>query len=548
MKGDKIMSAGNSLLRVLVVDDEPYIRKGLAALIDWEAEGYSITGEATNGETAIQLLTTNYYDLIISDIKMPQMDGIEFITYVKSNKLSDARFIFLSGYYDFQYAKTAIQYGCCDYILKPIQKKELLSAIRRIMDDYRKETGKNNDRKDNSKAYLDHHIMAVLWGKYDSVDIKFVQDRMKLSGEIAYVHCEISQNDEKFMSLSKDMKREQQRKLYYYASLLLKNYSDHIVYEIIKLSQCYDMGIIFCSYMAQEKDLSPDDWIKWLQKEMTERIGYKVVAFMGCMVNDIDMLADSYREAVMIRSLQLNNKYDTRDSRRIKEESKKHSKDDIIKKQMDELIHVIEVNDKPKLREDAKAVYKSMMDKNMDPGLVSRNIQYLMYRLLGLAYKQDTDIDQEEIMQYIRESVFISKTGNENCMRFQQFVEEYSDYLTQMRQDKSKGIINLIEAEIEDNYADNISLKYLAEKYYFNSAYLGQLFKKQYGCSFKEYLNNIRIRKAAEMILHTDKKVYEVAVEAGYKNLEYFINKFEEVYGVTPTGFRKRNNKGLFSE
>jgi two-component system response regulator YesN len=104
-----------------------------------------------------------------------------------------------------------------------------------------------------------------------------------------------------------------------------------------------------------------------------------------------------------------------------------------------------------------------------------------------------------------------------------------------VRQNKSKGIIELIEAEIEENYSENISLKNLAEKYYFNSAYLGQLFKKQYGCSFKEYLNNIRIRKAAELMLHTDKKVYEIAVETGYKNLEYFINKFEEVYGVTPT-------------
>ncbi|NLC19661.1 MAG: response regulator [Clostridiales bacterium] len=198
------MKAADSLLKVLVVDDEPFIRKGLAALIDWEAEGYCISGEASNGATAIELLKNNTYDLIISDIKMPQMDGIEFLTYVKENKLSDARFIFLSGYYDFQYAKTAIQYGCCDYILKPIQSEELLATIRRIMNDYRKEADKKESRKDDAKAY--HHLMAVLWGKCDDIDIRYVQDKMELSGDMTYVHCELSQNDDKFMALSKDQK------------------------------------------------------------------------------------------------------------------------------------------------------------------------------------------------------------------------------------------------------------------------------------------------------------------------------------------------------
>ena len=529
------MKASDSLLRVLVVDDEPIIRKGLAALLDWEAEGYCIAGEASNGETAIELLRNSEFDLIISDIKMPKMDGIEFIRYVKNNKLSDARFIFLSGYYDFQYAKTAILYGCSDYILKPIQSDELLAAIRRIMNDFRKE--RENLK---AKAYLDHHLMAVLRGKCDSVDILHVQEKMKLSGNMAYVYCEISQNDENFLSLSKDMKREQQRKLYYYASLLLKEYSDHIVYEIIK-PNCYDMGIIFCQFMAGEKGLSCDEWLNWLQKELTERIGYKVIAFMGCLVTDIGMLADSYREAVMLRSLQIYKKYENRAARMFKGQSDRQSSDEIIKKQMDELIYAIEINDKERLREEAVSLYRKMMDKDMELKLVEKYIQYLMHKLLGLAYKLDADIDQEEIMQYIRETVFASKTSNENCIRFKQFVEEYSDYLMQVRQENSKSIMDLIETEIENNYSDNISLKYLAEKYYFNSAYLGQLFKKQYGCSFKEYLNGIRMRKAAEMLLHTDKKIYEVASQTGYKNLEYFINKFEEAYGVTPTAFRKRN-------
>jgi len=538
------MQIGVSLLRVLLVDDEPFIRKGLAALIDWEAEGYYIAGEASNGNSAIQLLKQNEYDLIISDIKMPEMDGIEFINYVRSNKISTAKFVFLSGFYDFDYAKTAIQCNCCDYILKPIQKEELLATIRKIMEEYQKEAGSEKNKRVCEKAYLDRNLMAIIWGKFDCVNINYVKEKILLSDEIAYIHCEISLNDENFLALSEENRIAQQKRLYNYAGLLLKNSAYHIIYDIIKHTQCYDIGVIYCSYMAQERELSQEEWLEWLLKELSERVGFEIVAWMGSKVNSLNMLADSFREAIMIRSFRFYKKHDNKITGIVRKEAELQCcKADYFKKQLDELIHFIEINDKHKIKENANALYKSMMDKNITTEVVSRNIQYLLYRLLGLSYNQDADIDQEEIMQYIREAVFASKTNTENGLKFQQFSMEYADYLAQLRQNSAKGTIDLIETEIEESYMENISLKLLGEKYYINSAYLGQVFKKQYGCAFKDYLNNIRIRKAAEMILYTDKKIYEIAVDVGYKNQEYFINKFEEVYGATPTRFRKQNHK-----
>ena len=80
----------------------------------------------------------------------------------------------------------------------------------------------------------------------------------------------------------------------------------------------------------------------------------------------------------------------------------------------------------------------------------------------------------------------------------------------------------------------------MGEKYFINSAYLGQLFKRYCGRSFKNYLNDVRIKKAAEMIRYTDKKIYEIAEEVGYHKKEYFNTKFYETYGETPSSFRKR--------
>ncbi len=536
------MNNGIPLLKVLLVDDEPYIRKGLTALIDWEAEGCCIAGEASDGNGAIRLLQEQEFHIIISDIRMPEMNGIELLTNVKERKLSEARFIFLSGYYDFSYAKSAIQCGCCDYIIKPVNKSELLEAIRRIQDDYHEVVGSEQKKRDYEKAYLDTHLTSIIWGKFDSVNLKYVQDKMLLSNEITYIHCEISLGDKGFHALSVDKKREQQRRLYHLAGMLLKKYANHVIYDITKNTESYDIGIIFCSDIAKERNVSQEEWLNWLLKELTERMGYEIIGCAGSKVNDISSVADSYRDAVLIRSLRYYKKNDLKYARYEKSQNNpKYPREEDFRKQMDSLIHSIEINDKTKIKTLSGEVYRGLTDQRIAVEAINYDIQYLMYRLLGLAYNQDTDIDQDEIIQYVREAIFKLKMNRGNELRFQQFAEEYSDYLTHLRQNTAKGTMHLIEAEIEEKFAENISLKSLGEKYFINSAYLGQVFKKQYGCSFKDYLNKVRIRKAAQMMLRTNMKVYEIAMEVGYKNIEYFVTKFEEVYEMTPTRFRKRS-------
>ncbi|WMJ86596.1 response regulator transcription factor [Anaerocolumna sp. MB42-C2] len=536
------MAVNDSLLNVLLVDDEPFIRKGLNALIDWEAEGYCIAGEASNGRNAIQKLNEQEYDLILSDIKMPEMDGIEFITYVKNNKISDAKFVFLSGFYDFRYAKTGIQYGCCDYILKPIQKDELLTALRRIIDEYRREAGREKDKKVYEKAFLDCNLMALIWGKYDAVNLNYVRNKMKLSENVSYLHLELSLRDERFILLSDDKKREQQRKLYHYAGLLLKDRADHIIFDVTKNTECYDIGIIYCDFLGKDRNMSQKDWTLWLVMELTGRIGYTISACFGSKVNGICNISESYREANMMRLFRfsrksLNNMVITDR----KKETAKGLQQDYLRKELDDLIHFIEIRDHSEISKNVKAIYGRMMDQGTDSEAVGLNIQYLLYRLLGLAYELDANINQDEIMQYMKDAVFSSDKIQGNELKFLHFAMEYADYLMQLRQNTAKGTINQIETEIENNYAKNLSLKSLGEKYYINSAYLGQVFKKNYGCTFKDYLNTVRIRKAAETMLRTNKKIYEIAEDVGYKNIEYFINKFEDIYGMTPSRFRKRN-------
>ncbi len=329
----------------------------------------------------------------------------------------------------------------------------------------------------------------------------------------------------------------------------MKRYADHIIFGVIKKGECYDIGIIYCPFMAQERDMTDNEWLTWFTMELKERAGYDIAVCAGSKVKGIEDIAFSYREATMTRSFRFFQKHEKKTSQAYllnkKNAASKSNQEEYYRKELDHLIHAIETGDKTFIKENASSLYRRMMEKGMDLELITLNIQYFLYRLLGLAYEIETGINQEEIMKYIQEAAFSSGMPWINELKFLKFAQDYSDYLAQLRQESSKGTINQIEAEIEANYAENLSLKSLGEKYFVNSAYLGQLFKKQYGCCFKDYVNGVRIRKAAEMLLRTDERVYIIAERVGYKNMEYFINKFESIYGITPARFRKRNCEGI---
>lgn len=120
------------MLKVLLVDDEPFILQGLSALINWENEGYEIVYTCSNGKEALDYLIGNKVDLIIADIKMPVMSGIELLKNIREKNITDAFFVFLSGYGDFVYTKEAIQQNATDYILKPVQKEQLIELLGRV--------------------------------------------------------------------------------------------------------------------------------------------------------------------------------------------------------------------------------------------------------------------------------------------------------------------------------------------------------------------------------------------------------------------------------
>lgn len=178
------------MLRVLLVDDEPFIVQGLSVLIDWNKEGYEIAATAADGREALSYLRENKVDLIVADIRMPVMTGLELLETIRREGISDAYFVILSGYSDFEYAKQAIRYQCMDYVLKPVEKEELLEILRKV-DHMTADTRREEENQQKfEKAYLARNVMALLFGKYDRMNLEYVKNHMHLSEGIRYIDIE----------------------------------------------------------------------------------------------------------------------------------------------------------------------------------------------------------------------------------------------------------------------------------------------------------------------------------------------------------------------
>lgn len=378
------------MLKVFFVDDEPFITQGLSMIIDWAQYGYEISGTASNGKEAIEMIKENVPDLIIADIRMPQMTGFEMVEQLKSENVNIGNVVMLSGYSDFEYARRAIQDGCFDYLLKPIDKTELISVLERIQEESEADTSRNRESKPDRIAPLVKFFQSFN-----------VQDNM---AEVEQIDVEVS------------------------------------------------------------SDISSKEVI-------------------------------------------------------------------------DELIYAVRTNRREDIESKAREV--SYRLRNHDNSSVRMEINYILFEMLHLAYSVDASSDKEEVLQFISDSVLDSSFSADAENGLAKIMLDFAEYLVELRGGQNGGVLGEIEADIKANYAQNLTLKGLGNKYFINPAYLGQIFKKKYNESFKDYLNRVRIENAESLLINTDKKVYEVAEMVGYKDLDYFIDKFIALKGCTPARFRK---------
>lgn len=525
-----------TLLKVLLVDDEPFITKGLSVLVDWKEQGFTIEGTAANGKQALSFLKKHPVDLIIADIQMPVMDGLELMEILQRDRISDAHFVILSGYSDFEYARKAIRYDCMDYLLKPVMTDQLIELLQKVRATCRRSSEGKKREAVYSSAYLAQNLLALLQEQYDDKTVSYVESQLKLTGGIRYVSI-ARQMDRTAPVPAKQVKALRQE-LAATCRRLLDGWENHLLDVPPERNSC-GVGLIFCQGMFQETGKSEYDFLLAFHTQIQAAIQSAITLFAGKQVSHISGLGDSYQTAVQMRAM---HRY-LSDS--IPIQFYRPGVDagfaGISAMALDTLIAAIERNDKPGIRDGVLAVFGTI-STDTDFELLRVNMDYLLYKMVRLACERDRAVNQKELLQHLQKNML--RYGDvipDKFERLIQFVQEYAEYLLSLQNDGG-SIIRQVEQEIRLHYRENLTLKSLSQKYYVNSAYLGQIFKKKYGVTFREYLNNCRIEQAARLLVTTRDKIYAIAQAVGYQDLDYFIERFIAAKGCTPSNYRKMNS------
>lgn len=533
-------------MRVLLVDDEPFILQGLTVLIDWNAENCEIVKTAANGQEALDYIRSNPVDIIIADIKMPIMTGLELLEKMREENISDAYFIILSGYNDFQYAQAAIHYSCMDYILKPVQKDNLLEIVRRVAQKKTLTEQEEEEEKELLRAALVQNLTVLMRGMRGKEHLAYVKEHLKLSERMRYIHISLD-NIALLEELSDEEMSALREKLFLNCTNFLAEDADHCIKDMLGFEEEYEIGFVYCDYMEQERGMDISQFLNQLLQVAAAGIEVPnagievpVVLLVGKCVDSISKISQSYSTACALRSF--HGFQGKKDIYYYEEEIQvSESKVSLCKPTIDRLVMAVEHNDRSEINKSVDELYGEMELGGMKKEVVTMNTNYLLFQLIHLAVEQDETVNQEEVMLYISENVSDSGIARGDRAHMRRFASEYADYLIQLRKNVSRGVLVDIEKEIKEHFAENLTLRELSKKYYVNSSYLGQIFRKKYGQSFKDYLSNYRINEAAQMLLKTDEKIFQIAESVGYHDTDYFISKFIEQKGCTPARYRKNS-------
>lgn len=521
------------MLKVLLVDDEDIILKGLSVIIDWEKEGFEIMGRAHNGREALDIIIEEQPDVVISDIRMPVMTGLELLETVKREKLSEANFIILTGFDDFDYARKALKNDALDYLLKPVEKHELVGALLKAKK-IREERSRHEEEENyRDKEVYSRNLISIIQGKPDKDSVSFVNKRIgRLSG-VRYISVELDETDDMIKEASDEEKRSLQKSLYLQCRQLIgEDY--RCIFDVSLRGSYYDVGIIYSDELLND-GMTELEYIGNLKKNLIDMSNFPIVFNTGNRVDGIENIAESCKSLLIINYIR---NFSTEEGHSDGDAGWNGQNVSVDKSMVDELVHAIEVNSRDEIRE--KAMLLAEMMSGSESQITNMVVNYLLFEMIHIARAVDSDINQEEVLHYMGSTAFDETLLDGNVENLVNMLVNFSDYLVELRGDNSAGLLKTIEADMRENYRENLTLKDFGKKYYVNAAYLGQLFKSKYSMSFKSFLHKIRIEKAEELLMNTDMKMYSIAEAVGYKDTDYFINHFIAEKGCTPTKFRKQ--------
>ncbi len=503
---------------ILIVEDDNNIRKGLAKIIRKMDLPVENIYEAENGKDAIDSIAQYNPPIIISDIKMPHLNGLDFVEHMKKAGCN-AKFVILSGYGEFSYAQRAISCNVSDYLLKPVKKDKLYDTLKRLIEQLKQEEQEWFQRLDNVKKIKQYHnviLKDIMEGYHKSEDINFIVSSADISFlkdgfAILCIHSRAI-NDILLDFLDKHADRLQ---IFY---RYITSYNNIVCLLNIDKEEYENLVPVIMEYTSAYTDL------------------YMEVLYTGLSEwsNSISSLAEMVR----------------------------HARNALDYRLLQYTTHIFlynEIKEHTILNPTLNTYYEEILNavNNRSPQELYMSIDHLFNFLIRLKPVTPVLIKSsvENLVNYYlppeKKKLFINNLNMEYLYQSSESLVDFSINLKQTFSSicklennyNEKKFTNKITAAIkyiEENYINNLSLEEVATYINMNTSYFSNIFKKETGMYFSDFVQKIRVEKSKSLLVQPRYKIYEIAEKVGFTDEKYYFKIFKKITGITPTQYRNQ--------
>ncbi len=522
------------MYKLLIVDDEEWIRLGISRSIDWSKMNISEVETACNGKNAIEKIRENPPNLVVSDVVMPQMTGIQLSEWIH-NEHPEIKVILISGYDQFEYARQAIRFGVADYILKPVEEDKLLETVKSCL--VQLDIQRNRASETASYQASLHSLKQLFYLKLIDVDTSQI-DYGNYKNLIQIPFREDCTYCNALVRFEEDSDEENACRciIQYFTN----NVPEQVNWEIIENNHT-----VVILVESQKQNAGLEDCLTQILTRFVNRAGSNFSSV--CIVSKEAIGIKQFRKNLMQAETIYRNAY-TLPSPGVytagQLSTMQRGKVAQNRAASSAFIKMLTITKEMPNEQECMDFFDSVLNESPLIGkeelgkFLFRTLLEMMRVLENSRQISGKCLGEGEMLGW----VFNCSTLQECRTKLLDFVQSFSNTISSQDDDAHKKVIRDALEYISANYSRDISLADISEHLHICKCYFSQLFAKEMDTGFAKYLMNYRIDKAKELLDNTNLRIYQISEKVGYSDVKYFMKLFKKNVGVSPQIYREKKN------
>lgn len=536
--------------KVLIVDDETWTYELLKRIINWNDQGFEIVGYCKDGVTAYDFICANRPHIVISDIRMPEMDGIALIKKIRANKIP-IRFILISGYQHFEYAKKALKYEVDDYLLKPIEEKELENTLNKISNALNKEQNESIKANDIQEKF-NNSIGQLKVKTFESILFSINSEKQDINDINRICQMQLIPASFQISLLFIETENNSSTALASIINLKIKK----LFNEIVSSKKCeyvlwYKDGL-FILFINYSQEINLDSLYQHYYNDVSKMVNNynkaTTTLAIGDIVDNIDDISNSYNTALKyLRSQIIYGKNRIYGNNRMLAENKiiysTISMNDILTISIKiSLSNAFELLDFELAESIIKSIFDTIIDVcNIDPNVLYSTLEELLTTLWASFKKTGAEVNDFPIPFSLDSEIIQDENLDLLFQNILTFIKRVLAYYSERQEKALSKPVEHAKIYIKKNYSKQISLGQIAQYVYLSPHYLSELFKKETGITISDFIRAYRIEIAKKLLCDSNYRIKDIAGLSGYFDARHFSKIFKKMVGITPKEYKQLN-------